>query len=351
MANYYNKDLYKVLDVSFDASNEEIKASYRKLVRQYHPDVSKNPNDAIKFKEIQEAYEILIDEEARKKYDVLVGFYTQKIKKKYQERVDSAKNRYETYIKKEKSTSKKQNFSESINDALDSLFYGKKLNKEDFQNEKTKGTPINGENINIDLTISCFEAMQGTNRKVNILHTEPCPKCGGRKFINGTECNMCKGTGQLSTQKKINVKIPKGVTTGSKVRIAKEGNKGQNGGKDGDLYLIITVDKHPFYEIDGLNILCNLPITPFEAVLGTEVLLPVSDGVVNLKVPPMTSSGQKLKVANQGLENKNKTKKGDIIVTIQIKLPKELSEKELELYNQLKNLSNDDIRKDFKNAK
>ena len=221
------------------------------------------------------------------------------------------------------------------------------MNKEESQNEK----PINGENINIDLTISCFEAMQGTNRKVNILHTEPCPKCGGRKFINGTECNMCKGTGQLSTQKKINVKIPKGVTTGSKVRIAKEGNKGQNGGKDGDLYLIITVDKHPFYEIDGLNILCNLPITPFEAVLGTEVLLPVSDGVVNLKVPPMTSSGQKLKVANQGLENKNKTKKGDIIVTIQIKLPKELSEKELELYNQLKNLSNDDIRKDFKNAK
>lgn len=346
MANYYNKDLYKILNLEFDASDAEIKASYRKLVRQYHPDVSKKNEDILKFKEIQEAYEVLIDSESRKKYDVLHGFYREKIKKKYQSKLDETKNKYDTYIKKEKpDVNKNQKFSQSINEAIDSLFYGKKLNR----NENITHS-INGEDISLDLTITCFEALNGTNRKVNILHTMPCPQCGGRKFINGAACPMCKGSGTLSLQKKINVKIPKGVTTGSKVRVAKEGNKGINGGKDGDLYLLITVEKHPFYEIDGLNILCNLPVTPFEAVLGTEVSLPVLNGIVTVKIPPMISSGQKLKLASEGLENKSKTKKGDIIVTVQIKLPEKLSDKEKELYSQLKNLSSDDIRKDFNNA-
>lgn len=345
MANYYNKDLYKILDVNFDATTDEIKLSYRKLVRIYHPDVAGNNADSAKFKEIQEAYEILTNEENRRKYDVLHGFYKEKIKKDFE---TTRKNKYEEYIKKaRKNSNTAESFSKSINDALDNLFHSSKQTSQ----KKEPKQPINGENINIDISISCFEALNGTNRKVNILHTQPCPNCEGHKFINGAQCNMCNGSGQLSLQKKINVKIPKGVSQGSKVRIKKEGNKGLNGGKDGDLYLIVNIDKNPYFEIDGMNILCNLPITPFEAVFGAEVPINLLNETINVKIPPMTSSGQKLRLAGLGIENKSKTKKGDIIVTVLIKLPEKISEKEKALYEQLKDISNYDVRKDMNNAK
>ncbi len=198
MSNYYNKDLYKILNVNYDASTEEIKLSYRKLVRIFHPDAAGSDADINKFKEIQEAYEILTDKEARKKYDILRGFYKEKIKNEYEKNA-TVKNKYNEYIKKAKKNAEKpESFSKSINEALDNLFHAQK-NQNIKQETKT---PVNGENINIDLSISCFEAVEGTNRKVNILHTKPCPNCKGRKFINETHCPMCNGTGQLSLQKK-----------------------------------------------------------------------------------------------------------------------------------------------------
>lgn len=343
MANYYNKDLYKVLNLTYEATAEEIKASFRKLARVYHPDVAAGEDDIKKFKEIKEAYDVLCDVDARRKYDMLHGFFKEKIKKEYE---TQRKNKYEEYIKKAKrNANTNEPFSKSFNEALDSLFYSKKETKQ------TPKTPVNGEDINLDLTITCFEAVNGTNRKVNILHTQPCHNCEGRKFINGSQCPMCKGSGTVSLQKKINVKIPKGVSQGSKVRIKNEGNKGINGGKDGDLYLLISVEKHPYFDFDGLDVLCTLPITPFEAVLGADIKIPALDGDINLKIPSMTSSGQKLRLTGQGLENKSKTKKGDMIVTVMIKLPEKLSDEEKELYEKLKNISANDIRKDMKNAK
>ncbi len=348
MVNYYNKDLYKTLNLNFEASIEDIKLAYRKLVRIYHPDVSGKSTDVLKFKEIQEAYEILSNEEERRKYDILHGFYKEKIRKEFQQQTTSRKkNKYEEFIKQAKQkASTSDSFSQSINEALEGLFNQKKTT----ETKKQPKVAINGEDIKLDLTISCFEAVNGTNRKVNILHTEPCSHCSGRKFINGSKCPLCKGVGTLSLQKRINVKIPKGVSQGSKVRIKKEGNKGLNGGKDGDLYLIINIEKNPYFDIEGLNILCNLPITPFEAVLGADIKIPLPAGTVNVKVPPMTSSGQKLKLTELGLENKSKTKKGDVIINIIIKLPETYTEKEKEMYNKLKELSIDDIRKDINNA-
>ncbi len=344
MANYYNKDLYKILNINFDASLDEIKLSYRKLVRIYHPDVAGKNADSAKFKEIQEAYEILTNEQERKKYDVLHGYYQEKLKKDFQKKANTErKNKYEEYIKKAKvNANKSESFSKSINEALDSLFHSTK---------REVKQPVNGKDITLDISISLLESINGTNRKVNILHTQPCPNCEGRLFINGSQCTMCKGTGQLSIQKKINVKIPKGVTQGSKVRVKKEGNKGLNGGKDGDLYLIVNIEKNSYYEIDSLNILCNLPITPFEAVFGTEVPINIFNENITVKIPPMTSSGQKLRLSAQGLENKSKTKKGDIIITVLIKLPQKLTEEEKALYSKLKEISKHDIRKDMKDEK
>ncbi len=344
MANYYNKDLYKILNINFDASLDEIKLSYRKLVRIYHPDVAGENADSSRFKEIQEAYEILSNEDERKKYDVLHGYFKEKLKKDYEKKQSNErKNKYDEYIKKaQANANKSESFSKSINEALDNLFHTQK---------KEIKQPINGKDITLDISISCLEAVNGTNRKVNILHTQPCPNCEGRLFINGSQCTMCKGNGQLSIQKKINVKIPKGVTQGSKVRVKKEGNKGLNGGKDGDLYLIVNIEKNSFFETDGLNILCNLPINTFEAVFGAEIPINLFNEKIIVKIPPMTSSGQKLRLASQGIENKSKTKKGDIIITVLIKLPEKLTEEEKLLYSKLKEISKVDIRKDMNNAK
>ncbi|MCD7740168.1 MAG: hypothetical protein LUH11_02340, partial [Candidatus Gastranaerophilales bacterium] len=257
-------------------------------------------------------------------------------------------NKYNEYIKKAKKKMKTgDSFSKSINEALDNLFHSQnKLNE-----KQEPKIAVNGEDINLDLSISCFEALNGTNRKINILHTQPCPNCEGRKFINGIDCQMCNGSGQLSLEKKINVKIPKGVKQGSKVRVKKEGNKGLNGGKDGDLYLIINIEKNPYFEIEGINILCNLPISPFEAALGAEIPINVINETITVKIPPMTSSGQKLRLCGLGIENNSKTRKGDIIITVMIKLPDELSKQEVELYTKLRDISEFDIRKDMKNAK
>ena len=348
MANYYNKDLYKILEVDYNATDEEIKTAYKRLVMKYHPDVAGVNADPSKFKDVQEAYEILKNKDFRKKYDILHGYFTEKIKKEYETySANAKKNKYEEYINKsKKKANTPESFSKSINDALENLFHSQSTGF-----KKTEAKPqINGENINIDLTISCFEAINGTNRKVNILHTQPCPNCEGRTFINGSKCFMCNGTGQLSLQKKINVKIPKGVAQGSKVRIKREGNKGQNGGKDGDLYLIINIEKNQYFEIEGLNILCNLPITPAEAVLGAEIPIYVMSETIKVKIPPMTSSGQKLKLTGLGLDNKSKTKKGDLIITVYIKLPENITEKEKELYQRIQGLTDYDIRKDMKNA-
>ena len=349
MANYYNKDLYKTLGLTFQASQAEIKSAFRKLARKYHPDVATSDSTAEKFKEIKEAYDILSDEESRKKYDVLHGYYQDRLRREYEEKQRQKSQEYSEYIararQRAQNEKKNESFTNAVNDALDNLFNIKKS----AQEEKLK--PINGEDINLDITISCFEAANGTNRTVNILHTQACPNCGSRMFINGAKCQMCNGTGTISLQKKINVKIPKGVSQGSKVRVKREGNKGINGGKDGDLYLIVNIEKSRYFEIDELNVLCNLPITPFEAALGAEITIPALDGNVNVKIPPLTSSGQKLRLSGQGLENKNRTKKGDMIITVNIKFPEKLSAKETELYEKLKRFSSADIRKDMTNEK
>lgn len=337
MANYYNKDLYKILNLTFEATEKEIKASYRKLVRIYHPDVAKNKTEADKFKEIQEAYEILSDSAAKRKYDILHGFFKEKIKKETQQKVQ---NKYEEFVKKKKTESKKStSFSDSINEAIDNLFGSK------------RELPVNGDDITVDIEINQLEAINGTTRKINILHTKPCPNCNGHKFINGSICSMCNGTGVISIEKKINAKIPKGVYQGSKICIKKEGNAGLLGGKNGDLYLNININKNSEFEIKGLNILYNLPVSPFEAVLGAQVHIKTLTGeLLNVKIPPMTNSGQKLRLANQGLQN-DKKEFGDIIITVQIQIPKHLSQEEKRLYEKLQNCSGCGVRKDLNDGK
>lgn len=359
MNSYYNKDLYALLEVSPDADETKIKIAYRKQARKWHPDVNDNSQESIiKFKEITEAYEVLTDTQRRSQYDILKGFNTTNTKKstsKAQEQ--QAKKAYTAPNKTNKENEKKANndvkddkssFSQVFENILDGLFTNN-VEQKRTPNKQSKPKSKNGRDINLNVTIKMSEAISGTNRTVNVLHSEECPKCEGRKFVNGAKCHICKGTGEISNHKKINVKIPAGIKNGAKIRIANEGNKGTNGGKNGDLYLLVNIKEESFFRYEGNNIYCEIPITPYEAVLGAQIDIPTICGNVSMKIPPNTTTGQKFRLSQQGtIDNKTK-KRGDQIVTVKIEIPKTLSSEEIKLYEQLKQHSTQNIRENLIN--
>ncbi len=322
---------YQILNIDINSTEAEIKAAYRKLVRKYHPDV--NPDDinaAQKFKEITEAYETLSNKSKREYYDKLNNFVNtlhENMKK------DPPPQEPFPYRKTYKTPNEpKTTFGDIFNDILDSF---KSTRKTNYGRPK----PTNGTNIYTTVTISQKEALEGTVRTVNILHTSLCHNCFGRKILNGIKCPLCEGKGEVSVQKKINVKIPPFVHDGSKIRIANEGNQGLHGGMNGDLYLTIFVEKASKFSYEGDNAFIELPIAPYEAALGASIEVSTPNGSVTMKIPKCTCSGQKFRLSGQGLN-----KSGDLVVTVKVCLPKELTKEEEILYERLKSASACNIR-------
>ena len=342
---------YEILGVSVTAESAEIKSAYRKLARQYHPDVCGNDAESVnKFKKITEAYEVLIDTEQRKKYNMLKGIYAERVEKKEQaepnekaEKVNEESKKHEAhkaYSQAEQKHKSQHGFSNVFNDILDNL---KNKQSTKPKNKQKKEQPKNGEDIHCEVMLTMLESINGCNKTVNILVTEPCKACNGRQFINQTKCRACNGKGEEQNHKKITVKIPPSVKPGSKIRIPNEGNKGINGGKNGDLYLNVQIESSDIYKYDGLNINYTLVIPPHDAVLGSTKEINVPDGKVSMKVMAGTSQGQKYRLANQGLKKGNKT--GDLIVTIKIDIPKDLSKEEKDLYKKLQDIANKETAK------
>lgn len=365
MNEYYKKDLYAILGVSPDSDETKIKTAYRKQARIWHPDVNDNSQESIvRFKEITEAYEVLCDTQKRSQYDIIKGFnikkektYTTKTQAQKAYTETTAKTKNETYtqnVVKDTKTSKKGNYSKnsdkgSFSQVFENILDGLFTSDSSKARKTGKSRPENGRDINLNVSIKMSEAIWGTHRTVNVLHTERCPKCEGRKFVNGAKCPLCKGSGEVSIHKKLNVKIPAGIKKGAKIRIADEGNKGYNGGKDGDLYLFIDIEESKFFKYDGINVLCEIPITPYEAVLGANIDVPTLCGNVSMRIPPNTTTGQKFRLSEQGLEDTKTKKKGDQIVTVKIEVPKEHSAEEIQLYERLKIISGFKIRENLLN--
>ena len=310
------KDYYKILDIPEFSTSEEIKSAYRKLARKWHPDVAGNTPDVIsRFKDINEAYEILSDTLKKTNYDKARKFYTYGTSQKTYDKTTTTPNFKETY-----KTEKKSSFWDE--------FFCKK--------EEIK-IPKRGEDIYSDIEISIFEAVSGATKIINMLQTQVCPTCRGRKFVNGTKCSYCKGKGETSTYKRFSVKIPAGIKDNSKIRLAEEGERGQNGGRNGDLYLTVHIREPKNYKTEGLNILKNIQITPYEAVLGANITVSTIVGNVSLKIAPNTRNGQKIRLSGCGIRQKNQI--GDMIVTVEIQIPENLTEEEINLYKKLRDIS------------
>ena len=325
------KDYYKILGVAEFDNADDIKKAYRKLARKLHPDVAGNSDEALaRFKEINEAYEILSNQVKKAEYDRARKFYN------YAHENFQSQQNYKSEQNTTNPQSEHKGFSFNWED-----FLGKKYRENAFKEKKAKA-PVKGKDIYTDLDISVFEATCGATKTINMLHNQVCPQCKGKKFVNGSKCDECGGKGEFSSHKKFTVKIPAGIKNGSKIRLAGEGNKGLYGGNNGDLYITIHVMEPTSYKTEGLNILKTIPITPFEAVLGATIKISTMNGNINVKIAPNTQNGQKIRLAGCGIVQNNHV--GDMIITVEIKIPKNLTSAEIDLYKKLEEISSSNIR-------
>ena len=321
------KDYYGILGVNRNASEREIKQAYRRLARKYHPDV--NPGDRsaeARFKEINEAYEVLANKENRQKYDQFGDQWQhadQFARAGYQQPPFRDFSRGGTSFRFEEAD-------------LGSLFNG--LFGGGFRTQRTR--PRRGRDIEHPVEVTLEEAYHGTKRTIALESREPCFTCQGTGYIQNVPCSVCRGAGVMSRVKRLEVKIPPGVRDRSRVRIAGKGEPGL-GGTNGDLYLITSVKPHQLFERKGddLYVVATVPLTV--AMLGGEVQVPNIDGKLALKIPPETQNGKVFRLSGRGMPHLGKPSRGDLLVRTNIVLPEKLSAEEKRLFEKLRQLRPD----------
>lgn len=323
------RDYYEILGVDRDASAEEIKKVYRRLARQYHPDL--NPGDKAaedKFKDIGEAYEVLSDPNRRSEYDQYSRFWNKKaFGSKGFRQSKSWFNRGNSSAAEQKDYSQLTDFNKFIDDLLGRRKESRVATADDFKPpRRTPQTDVFRPGTSkVTYTIS------GRSRKdIEARLTLPLEKAyaGGLERI------------RVEDGRAIEVNMPPGMVTDQRIRLRGQGIDG------GDLYLLITVSPHPFFTLEGADILCHLPITPSEAVLGGQVQVPTLDGRVKINIPPGVKSGQRLRLANKGYPIEDE-ERGDQLVEIQIVVPKDPSPRERELYEKLRQIETFNPRADL----
>ena len=327
------KDYYNILGVSEDCTLQELKSAYRKLARKWHPDIAGNTY-ITKFKEINEAYEILSNKEKKTEYDKLKKYYNYSSSPNKTKQTNKNVNVSPENTKKNNENSNKK---KSFGFNWEEFFQKYKAVTNNYIKE-----PQKGKDINTDIEITILEAINGTTKVINMLQTHSCPKCHGRKFVNNNICSCCNGKGDVSDYKKFSVKIPSGIKEGAKIRLSGEGEKGVNGGLNGDLYITIHLKSPIEYQTEGNDIIKTISISPFEAVLGTQIHVNVPTGEFNVKIPENTQSGQKIRLSGCGMKSYGKI--GDLIIKIEIQIPKTLSIQEIELYKKLRECASNSVR-------
>lgn len=347
------RDYYEVLGVSRSATKDEIKKAYRRLSKKYHPDLNKEPGADEKFKEIQEAYEVLSDDSKRSHYDQFGH------------------------------TDPNQGFGGGgfsggfggFEDIFETFFGG-------GMRRRDPNAPREGNDLQYTMTLDFEEAVFGKTADIEIPREENCDTCLGTGAKPGTKpetCSTCHGTGQISVEqntlfgrivnrrtcnvcggtgkqikhkcrtcggtgrvkkrRKINVKIPAGIDDGQQLRVAGQGEPGINGGPPGDLYIVFRVRPHEFFQRDGDDIYCEMPITFAQAALGDEIEVPTVHGKVRLKVPAGTQTGTKFRLRDKGVPNVRGNGIGDQHVIIRVVTPTNLTERQKQLLQEFAEIS------------
>jgi len=311
------QDYYEILGVPRNAPQEKIQSAYRKLARKYHPDLNKDKSAEEKFKRVGEAYEVLGDPEKRKKYDQLG--------KNWQMGDDfSPPPGWERAAGAGRGTGgfRFESFGGGFSDFFESLFggFGRTRSYEGDEGPFTNIFNQKAPDHETELTIPLEDAFRGARRSITLKTT------------------VSEGPGIAKTvNKKLEVTIPKGVNEGRRLRLAGQGGNG-TGGNRGDLYITIHIAPHPKFRVTGSDIEVDVPVTPWEAALGGDITVPLVDGSARIKIPAGIASGKKIRVKGKGL-SKGNGQKGDLYAILQIVVPKELSEKERELFKELAEIS------------
>ena len=325
------KDYYELLGIKRNASEREIKQAYRRLARQFHPDLNSGDKSAeAKFKEINEAHEVLSSKENRKKYD------------KYGAQWPHA----EQFEQARQQQAPSQNFGnaggstsfhfegEDMGSLFDDLLFGR--GRAGTYTRRTR--TMRGRDLETPVEVTLEEAFHGTTRTLSLQSEEACPACKGTGLVQNVPCAACQGAGRVPRLKRLEVRIPAGVKTGSRVRIAGKGTPGYNGGASGDLYLLVSVRTHRQFERRGDNLYVEVPVPLTVAVLGGEVQVPTLKGKLALKIPPETQNGRSIRLAGQGMPHPGNSSHGDIFARVNVVLPTKLSDKEKDLFKQLNEL-------------
>jgi len=320
------RDYYEVLGVAKTATPDEIKSAYRKLARKYHADV--NPEDKSaedKFKEINEAYEVLSDADKRKRYDQL----GQNWKSGEEFRPPPGWEGVQGGVGDFGDLFGGGGGQSGFSDFFESLFGGRRAGR------GGAGFVMRGRDVEAEIALTLEEAHRGVKRSITFQTVETCADCRGTGSKDKKICPTCGGAGEIRRPKSLEVTIPAGVRDGSVIRLAGQGEPGSNGAPAGDLFLRVRIQPHRLFTISGEDdVQIELPVAPWEAALGANIPVPTIDGPVEMKIPAGAQGGQRLRLRGQGL-NKRGGGRGDEYVKIKIVIPPKLAPKEKELFEKL----------------
>jgi curved DNA-binding protein len=316
------KDYYAVLGVEPTADDKAIKTAFRKLARQYHPDVSKHPQAEEKFKEVAQAYEVLHNSEKRAEYDELRVNRSRQKNYQQQGRQSGPGGASQQGFSSEGFEQSDQDFSDFFNSIFGSA------SGHGFQRNNAEPTPQKGRDLEIEFPIFLEDTLADTIKPIEFI------------FPNHDE------QGNLHDIKKtLNVKIPAGISDGERIRLKGQGPQGRGNAAHGDVYLHVRLVPHPLFDVEGHNLMITLPLTPWEAALGTKITLPTLSGKIQLTVPPNSQSGQRLRIKGKGLVSK--TGVGDLFAVIKVVIPIHSNETTKKLWTQLVENANFDPRTEW----
>lgn len=395
MAATAKKDYYQALGVSRSADPEEIRKAYRRLARKHHPDL--NPGDKAaedRFKKVQEAYDVLSDDNKRKIYDQY-GFYSDNIPPNGPGGSAGAAGGpnfggfdFSEFLRQQQAAGAAGRAGAEADESEGFGFrdiFSQFFNRGNSRQSATPH-PERGADLEYGLNVDFWQSIRGTQVKLNISRQETCetchgtgsagsnvavcpecdgagtvtqmagamkfnltcPRCGGSGRLKNA-CPTCGGEGVIARPDTVEVRIPQGVTSGARLRVAGKGNAGVAGGPAGDLYITVRVEEHPFFKRHGDNIEVQVPLTVAEAGLGAKIEVPTIDGRAILKIPQGTQNGQKFRLREKGVYNARKSARGDEIVEVVLRAPDVHDERTRELLRELAQVQTADVRSDMWN--